>query len=216
MLPQPLEPHAAAELSDARIPSLVEEDRRAAFRRALRHAGALFVQAVVVVALVALFFVRMPLVDGHSMAPQIDDGDRVLIDTVAYDIRVQAPSSYGRPLLDVALRPIGRGDVVAFVHGEGDERRIYLKRVIALAGDTVALSRGVVLLNGAPLEDSFGARLDVSDMPPQRVPIGSIFVLGDNRGDSDDSRSFGPVPDDAVVGRAVAVVWPMHRARAIR
>lgn len=216
MLPQPLEPYSAAESSDARTASLPEAGPRASVLRALRHAGALFVQALVLLALLSLFFVRLPLVDGHSMAPQIDDGDRVLIDTLAYDIRVQRPGAAGDPLVDVSLRPVQRGDVVAFVHGDGDDRRIYLKRVIALPGETVSLQRGVVWLDGAPADATFGALDDRSDMPARRVPAGSIFVLGDNRGDSDDSRSFGPVPESAVIGKAMGVVWPAQRARVIR
>ncbi len=216
MLPQPLEPHDVAESSDARIPSFAEADRRATTLRGLRHTGALAVQAIVLLALASLFFVRLPLVDGHSMAPQIDDGDRVLIDTLAYDVRVQRPGADAGPLVDVPLHAIGRGDVVAFAHGQGDDRRIYLKRVIALPGETVALVRGVVWIDGAPYPEAFGARLDTTDMAPVNVPANAFFVLGDNRGDSDDSRAFGAVPQQDVIGKAVLVAWPPNRAHAIR
>jgi signal peptidase I len=216
VLPQPLKPAAPAEQRDARILALDEFDRRAANVRALRHAGALIVQCVVLLALVSLFFLRLPLVDGHSMAPQIEAGDRVLINTLAYDLRVQRPGGDGRPLIDIALRPVDRGDVVAFVHGAGDDRRIYLKRVVGLGGDRVALRHGDVLLDGVKLADGFGADPDDTDMAPVLVPAGSLFVLGDNRGESDDSRSFGPIPEIDVIGRAAIVAWPPNRARAIR
>jgi signal peptidase I len=215
VLPQPHEPVELAGPSDARTLSLDVLDRRADAIRALRHAGALLVQAVVVVCLLSLFVLRVPQVDGHSMAPQIDDGDHVVIDTVAYDLRVDRPGG-GDPLLDMHVRPISRGDVVAFVHGSGDDRRIYLKRVIGLGGETVALERGVVAVNGTTLVEPYAPRLDATDMKAVAVPAGCLFVLGDNRPDSDDSRSMGAIPESAVIGRAVVVAWPPGRARTIR
>lgn len=167
------------------------------------------------IGLILLFFLRVPQVDGHSMAPQIDAGDHVIINTLAYDLRIERPGG-GDPLSDIRLRPVMRGDIVAFAHGTGDDGRIYLKRVIGLPGDTVSIERGVVLVNGAALLEPYGPRLDNSDMPPVEVQLDSLFVLGDNRGDSDDSRSFGAVPDSAVIGRAAIVVWPPNRVRSIR
>jgi len=215
VLPQPVKPVEAIEPSDARILPLDVLDRRAETIRALRHAGALVVQAVVLLGLLSLFFLRVPQVDGHSMAPQIDAGDHVVINTVAYDLRIDRPGG-GAPLLDLHMRPVERGDVVAFVHGSGDDRRIYLKRVVGLPGETIAMERGVVSVDGVTLVESYGPRLDTADMKPIEVPRDSLFVLGDNRGDSDDSRSLGPVPESAVIGRAALVAWPPDRARAIR
>lgn len=216
MLPQPLDPAEPVESRDARTLSLDELDRRASTIRALRHAGALVVQALVLIALVSLFFVRAPEVDGHSMLPQVDAGDHVLIDTLAYDLRIQRPGAAGQALVDIAVHPIARGDVIAFVHGDGDDSRIYLKRVIGLPGETVSIERGVVSIDGSVLASDYPASRDTTDMSPLVVPAGSYFVLGDNRGDSDDSRAFGPVPDAAIIGRAALVIWPPARARAIR
>jgi signal peptidase I len=182
----------------------------------LRHFSALTIQAFVLIGLLSLFFLRVPQVDGHSMAPQIDAGDHVVINTLAYDMRVDRPGGGEEPAADVHLRPIARGDVVAFVHGTGDDKRIYLKRVIGLPGDTVSIERGVVALNGATLVETYIARTDAADMSAEQVPANSIFVLGDNRGDSDDSRSFGPVPATAIVGRAALIIWPPNRVRSIR
>lgn len=174
-------------------------------------------QALVLVALVSLFFVRAPEVDGHSMLPQVDAGDHVLIDTLAYDLRIQKPGAAGQALVDVALHPIARGDVIAFVHGTGDESRIYLKRVIGLPGETVSIERGVVSIDGTVVDPpGYEVSRDTTDMRPLAVPAGTYFVLGDNRGDSDDSRAFGPVPAGAIIGRAAFVIWPPARARAIR
>ena len=215
MLPQPLRPADETDSSEARTPSLEVLDRRANVMRALRHAGALVIEALVLAALLSLFFLRVPQVDGHSMAPQIDAGDHVIINTIAYDLRVARPGG-NTPLADVRLRSAASGDVVAFVRGDGDDRRIYLKRIIGLPGDTISIERGVVMLDGATLLEPYGPLRDTSDMRPVTVPAGTLFVLGDNRGDSDDSRSFGPIPQSSVIGRAAAIVWPPNRARAIR
>lgn len=214
MLPQPLTPVDETDASDARVLLLDEIDRRANTGRALRHAGALIVQAAVLLGLVMLFFLRVPQVDGHSMAPQIDAGDHVVINTLAYAVRIEGPGE--QPLRDIRLRPVARGDVVAFAHGTGDDKRVYLKRVVGLPGETIAIERGIVWVNGAMLVESYGPLRDSSDMRPTVVPADSIFVLGDNRGDSDDSRAFGPIALPAVIGRAALVVWPLDRVRAIR
>lgn len=215
MLPQPHEPDLKSEPSAARILAVAVDDRRPAFFRTLRHIAALAVQAVVLVTLLLLFFLRVPQVDGHSMAPQIDAGDHVVIDTLAYSLRVERLSG-GAPLADIGLRPIARGDVVAFAHGVGDDAKIYLKRVIALPGETVAIERGVVSINGAVLTEPYAPVRDLSDVAAVTVPPQSLFVLGDNRGDSDDSRSFGPIPEASVIGRAALIVWPPNRVRPIR
>jgi signal peptidase I len=215
VLPQPLEPVEQTEPSAARNLYPAAEDRRAGTLRTLRHLGALAIQAVVLAALLLLFFLRVPQVDGHSMAPQIDAGDHVVINTIAYSLRADRPGG-GPPLFDIGLRRIARGDVIAFVHGDGDDRRIYLKRAIGLPGETVSIERGIVWVDGRLLDEPYSPQRDAADMAPVTVPAGSLFVLGDNRGDSDDSRSFGPVAQTDVVGRAAFVLRPPDRVRPIR
>ena len=172
-------------------------------------------QVLVLALLASLFFLRVPQVDGHSMLPQVDAGDHVLINTLSYDLRIQRPGAEGQALVDIAIHPIQRGDVVAFVHGTGDDSRIYLKRVIGLPGETVSIERGVVSIDGS-IVATYQASRDTTDMAAIKVAAGSYFVLGDNRGDSDDSRSFGPVPAAAIIGRAALVIWPPANVRAIR
>ena len=216
MLPQPLDPAEPDESRDARPLVLDDLDRRASAIRALRHAGALVVQALVLALLASRFFMRAPQVDGHSMLPQVDAGDHVLINTLSYDLRIQRAGAEGQALFDLALHPIERGDVIAFVHGTGDDSRIYLKRVIGLPGETVSIERGIVSIDGSVVAPDYEASPDSTDMSPLEVPAGAYFVLGDNRGDSDDSRAFGPVPTAAIIGRAALVIWPPARVRAIR
>jgi len=83
--------------------------------------------------------------------------------------------------------------------------------VMAVGGDTIEGREGVVYVNDEAVDEPYLPEgVVTSDFPPQRVPIGQIFVMGDNRGSSDDSRNFGPVPDDEVVGRAFLSIWPAN------
>jgi len=175
--------------------------------------GKFGLEAVALVALVLLFFVRVPQVSGHSMEPQLHADEHVLINTLAYGLRT---GDGPHPLVDISFRPIARGDVIAFVHASGDARAVYLKRVIGIPGDTIAIERGIVRLNGRAFEEPYVQMRDNARMAAMTVPAETVFVLGDNRGESDDSRLFGAVPQNAVIGRAALIVWPLNRAGPIR
>jgi signal peptidase I len=144
----------------------------------------------VLAALIAAFFVRLPQVSGLSMEPHIRSGEYVMINTFAY--------RFGTPR---------RGDIVAFRH-EGDARAIFIKRVVGIAGDRVAIERGHVYVNGAELAEPYVVHGDDRTFSQTAVPDGFVYVLGDNRAESEDSRFFGPVKDDLLIGRAVAGIWP--------
>ncbi len=99
-----------------------------------------------------------------------------------------------------------RGDIVAFRHGASSEA--YLKRVIGLPGDRVAIRRGIVLIDGQPLAEPYVRYRDNRSEPEVTVPAGAYYVLGDNRRNSDDSRDWGFVPASAIIGKAWLAVWP--------
>lgn len=177
-------------------------------KRIAKTAGKLALELAALCLLALLFFFRVPQVTGHSMEPQLLAGDHVLIDTLAFDFSV--------PAIHVRLHQLARGEVVAFVHGEGDTKESYVKRVIGLPGDAVAIVDGQVLVNSSPLAEPNVSLRDRANFTEIVVPADSYFVLGDNRGESDDSRAFGPVPRSAITGRADLVVWPLNRVGRIR
>jgi signal peptidase I len=134
-------------------------------------------------------------VRGSSMAPSIFDADRIMVDEVSH-----------------RLRPVSHGEVV--VHRfPGDPSLRYVKRVIGLPGDEVDLRDGRVWRNGELLEEAYVAALGVD--PHARVHTvvqpGHLFVLGDNRPRSSDSRDFGQVSQDLLVGTVRATLWPLDR-----
>lgn len=149
-----------------------------------------------------------------SMQPTVLPGDRIIVNHLAYDVRV--------PFVGASLARSGdveRGDVVTLTSPENGDR--LLKRVVAVPGDLVTVRNGRITIGAtaAPIDRDaqealgdvvHGVRLTRSggpDFGPTIVPAGEYLVMGDNRGESHDGRSFGLVPRSAITGRAFAVLW---------
>jgi signal peptidase I len=153
------------------------------------------------------------------MEPTLEIGDRVFVNKLAYDIGDLARGDvivFANPHPEQLPE---RGLVSAFLHwlGEGigfaqpaDED--FIKRVIGLPGETIEIRDNVVYIDGEPLEEPYltdAARRSNGDFPETRIPPGQLFMMGDNRGNSADSRyGLGLVPVDKVIGRAFIVIWP--------
>jgi signal peptidase I len=163
----------------------------------LRPFAGLALQIAVLGILVAAFFVRTPQVSGFSMAPHISSGEYVLINTLAY-----------------RLGPPKPGDILAF-HHDGVTPEIYIKRVIGVPGDRIRIDRGVVYVNGSRLDEPYVRFPDTRSFAQIAVPPNTVYVLGDNRANSEDSRLFGPVPDAKIMGKALAGIWPLGSAGAL-
>jgi signal peptidase I len=162
-----------------------------------RSVASLALQLAVLGLLISAFFMRLPQVSGLSMEPHIRSGEYVLINTFAY--------RFGTP---------ARGEIVAFRH-EDDTREVFIKRVVGLPGDRIRIDRGTVYVNGTKLEEPYVKDADDRSFAKIVVPPGSVYVLGDNRANSEDSRTFGAVSDDRLMGRAVAGVWPPRMLGAL-
>jgi signal peptidase I len=134
------------------------------------------------------------VVPSASMEPTIDEGSKVLVDQVSYRLG-ESPQ---------------RGDVVVFDsgyrYGLGDSEPIrFLKRVVALPGDTVEIASGQLMINDVLVEEDY-ATIATVDYAQFDVPAGHYFLLGDNRDDSHDSRFLGPIPQEAIQGQAIRIV----------
>lgn len=141
------------------------------------------------------FIVEAFVIPSESMVPTLMVGDRVLANKFIYD-----------------FTDPDRGDIAVFKSVEGGNQDL-IKRVIGLPGDTVAVRSGTVYINGERLEDSYINRQfpDTSSYGPTTVPEDSYFMMGDNRANSQDSRFFGPVPEENLVGEAFLRFWPPGR-----
>jgi signal peptidase I len=192
------------------------------WRRRLSEDAVLVAVAIVVAILVRALLAQVYYIPSASMVPQLQINDRVVVSRLAYhlhpvhrgDIVVfKAPPGVGaasHPSRDPLVR-VGRSVGVAL--GLVEDQTVLIKRVIALPGETVTARAGRVYVNGdLVVEPYLPAGTSTSSFAPVRVPRGYIWVMGDNRGDSEDSRIFGPVAERAVIGRAIWKVWPPWRA----
>ena len=179
---------------------------------AKHQAGRAVREVVETLLLAALIFFLVRLVvlnfrvDGESMLPNLDDGQMLLVNRNAYEYVDIGGNRY------YPFDPPERGDVIVFDPPTGSDKP-YIKRVIGLPGEEVTFGDGNVFINGEPLPEDYikdrtrcGARSDNCDVV---VPEGYVFVLGDHRSNSSDSRVFGPVPVQNIVGKAWLSYWPV-------
>jgi signal peptidase I len=163
----------------------------------LRSLASLVLQLAILGVLIAAFFIRFWQVSGPSMSPHVSSGEFVMIDTLAYHFHT--PS---------------RGDIVTFQH-DGATPELYIKRVIGIPGDRIRIDRGAVYVNGTHLNEPYVQFSDDRSEAEITVPPDDVYVLGDNRAVSEDSRAFGPVPDSALTGKAIAGIWPLPSLGAL-
>jgi len=155
--------------------------------------------AVMLAVVIRLFILEPFYIPSGSMEPTLKEFDRIIVSKVNY--RFQEPK---------------RGDVVVFKYPL-DPKRNFVKRLIAVGGETVAIRNSRLYINGQLVpEDYLPQGLRFADFGPKEVPEGSYFMLGDNRNNSDDSRVWGFLPKDLIVGKAILIYWPPGRAGVVR
>jgi signal peptidase I len=161
--------------------------------------------ALMIAALVVVFIVQPVKVEGTSMLPRLHDGERIFVNKlIYYDEYRWAPK-------------IERGDIVVFWY-PNDPSKSYIKRVIGLPGEIVEVREGTVFINGAVLEEKYldpGENASSASLGPQQVKLNYYFVMGDNRDNSSDSRSWGLVPKKYIYGKALLRYWPPSAASVI-
>lgn len=153
---------------------------------------------------IIVFIVQAFFIPSGSMEPTLRIGDRILVGKFAYRIW-----------------EIHRGDIIVFRYPLSPNKD-FVKRVVGLPGERISMKDGLVQINGRPLGEVYptalpgGDRACSSNYGPEVVPPGNLFVLGDHRCNSEDSRYFGFVPIKNVVGRAFIVYWPLDRLALVR
>jgi signal peptidase I len=171
--------------------------------------------------LIKTFLVQAFYIPSESMVPTLNVGDRVLVNKVVYHIHSPRRGdiivfSDPHPAVETHRNPAS-----AFLHwlteGLGvstSPDKDFIKRVVGLPGEEVEMHRCVIYINGKPLNEPYlkGATFNNCEYGPTRVAANSLFVMGDNRDDSNDSRfQLGLIPYDKVIGRAFIVIWPPSR-----
>ena len=167
------------------------------------------------------FSVQNFRVEGSSMQPTLEEGQYLLVNKIVYfhlaPGELRSVFSFGSSAEDESVFPIRdpkRGDVIIF-HFPRDVSRDFVKRVIGLPGDAVEIQQGQVFVNGLQLDEPYLTRRDKSTMSLLTVGPDEFFVLGDNRRASNDSRDWGTVPTDNIVGRAWVSYWPLNQLRSL-
>ena len=210
--------------SEAGEPSTADKAKKTGLAF-LRELPVLLLIALGLALLIKTFLVQAFYIPSESMEPSLGVGDRVLVNKVVYH-----------------LHPPRRGDIIVFEEphpGNEPDRNVFeafwhwltqglgvsasperdfIKRVIAVPGETIEVKQGRLFINGRRLAEPYlSAPADRRDYPPTKVPPDNLFVMGDNRTNSNDSRfGLGFIPYDKVVGRAFVVIWPPSRVGWIR
>jgi signal peptidase I len=199
-----------------------EGSERGGALRFLREFAGLLITALVLVLIIKTFFFQAFFIPSASMEGTLMVGDRVLVEKLPYDFH--DPRRGDIIVFSDPHPPAGesRGLIGGFIHwvGEGigvqrPENPDYIKRVIGLPGETVWATGGHVYVDGARLSEPYLTER-TADFPKHTVPAGNLFVMGDNRDNSLDSRypatvGLGYVPIDKVIGKAFVIVWPTDR-----
>lgn len=156
--------------------------------------------AVVLALFIRYFIVELYVVDGPSMQPTLQSGERLIVNKFIY--------RFGEP---------ARGDVVVFKY-PSDPSRDFIKRVIAIPGDTIEIKDGRVFVNGQLLNEQYILERTRGSYPLSTVPEGRIFAMGDNRNNSEDSRfkDVGFVPYELVKGKAMVIFWPLDKMKSLQ
>jgi signal peptidase I len=187
----------------AQVPlSSEERARRSAWRENIES----LVWAVVLALFIRTFIMAPFKIPSGSMRPTLVEGDRILVNKFLY--RFRQPRS---------------GEIIVFRYPD-NTRRPFIKRLVASGGDTVEIRDGRILVNGQPLDGTrifstnfyYNQGAYGQERQAIRVPEDSYFVLGDNSSSSHDSRFWGFVPKELLIGRAMCIFWPVTRWRVLR
>ncbi len=165
-------------------------------------------------------------VDGESMEPTLDSGQMLLVNRQVYAHFDANELLDWLPFIEMdgervvyPFHPPQRGDIVV-LRPPVDQGTPYIKRIVGLPGERIAIHDGTIYVNGEPLEEEYLPGMATSwpgaiGQNAITIPDGYVFVMGDNRNNSSDSRVFGPVPKSSIIGKAWVAYWPLGEAKII-
>ncbi len=182
----------------------IEETPKTSWKKQVKENLVTIAIALTIALLIRVFIAEPRYIPSESMLPTLAVGDRLVIEKVSYN-----------------FQPVHRGDIIVFqpprqlqVRGYKADQA-FIKRVIAKEGDTVTVQDGIVYVNSQPLQENYIAQLPQYNMSLVTVPEGNLFVMGDNRNNSNDSHIWGFLPESNIIGHAVFCFWPFGRIGSI-
>jgi signal peptidase I len=195
-VPPPPAPPGGGDGDGAPVSGPKKQTKSRSLRRTVLEWVILLGGALVVALLIKTFLFQAFYIPSESMLPTLEKNDRVLVNKLSY-----------------RLHDVHRGDIVVFETPPDEPgAEDLVKRVIGLPGETVSCARGGILIDGRPLDEPYLEDTTTTTCDRRyHVPADTVFVMGDNRNFSKDSRSFGPIDQDAIVGRVFVRIWPPNR-----
>jgi len=166
----------------------------------VKENGQIILFALIIAFVIRTFIAEPRFIPSDSMYPTLAQGDRLVIEKISYH-----------------FHPPSHGDIVVFQPPEQLQKlgyssdQAFIKRVIATEGETVAIIDGVVYVDNRPLTEKYIAENPNYEFAPVRIPNHALFVMGDNRNNSNDSHIWGFLPEKQVIGRAIFRFWPFNK-----
>ena len=180
------------------VPSATPKEKKSSIPGTIVEIVVIVAAAFAIALLVQAFLVKPFTIHQVSMRPTLEESDRILLNRLSYHFREEA-----------------RGDIVVF-HSPINTEEDLVKRIVAIADDRVSISGGKLYVNGLAQDEPYLLEQDFSgEMPETVVPGGHVFVMGDNRNNSGDSRLFGPISTDAIIGSAFLLYWPIRHWKTL-
>ncbi|MCK4257541.1 MAG: signal peptidase I [Halanaerobiales bacterium] len=156
------------------------------------------IMAVILALILIIFVIQAFFIHSGSMWPTLEVRDRILVNKFIYQFKDPE-----------------KNDIIVFKYPL-EPRRKFIKRVIGLSGDRMQIINGQVYVNDEPLKENYLLTRGYSNYGPIVVPEDNYFVLGDNRNNSEDSRFWGFVPNENIIGQAILVFWPLNRVKLLK
>jgi signal peptidase I len=180
--------------------TISQNAEKSSFWQKMRENGQTILIALVLAFIIRTFIAEPRYIPSNSMFPTLETGDRLVVEKISY-----------------RFHPPIKGDIVVFeppsqlILQGYDRTQAFIKRTIATAGQTVAVKNGTVYVDDRPLEEKYIAESPRYNLEPVSVPEGSIFMMGDNRNNSNDSHIWGFLPQQNAIGHAVFRFFPLDR-----
>jgi signal peptidase I len=223
-LPMSRPPYVEHDLPDDRYWAAVGLDASTGQSDKQQRRGRRFFREVIetVIAAAVLFFIVQAMiqsyqVEGPSMEPSVHNNELLLVNKAIYFKVARTTVDRFLPFIDLQgdgnlypFHPPERGEIVV-LRGPDGSTRDFIKRIVAGPGDTLEIRRGSLFVNGRAVDEPYVSQLDLSTTTgPTVIPPGQYYVLGDNRPVSRDSRAWGPITEDMIIGKAWFAYWPFE------